>query len=660
MRQIRRLLIANRGEIACRIIRTCQKLGIETVAVYSDADCNAQHCKLANFSARLGPAAASASYLNEAKIIEIAKAFEVDAIHPGYGFLSEQASFATAVANAGIEFMGPSANALQLLGDKLSAKLLAEKVKVPTIPGMQVNDISSAAFLADARAIGFPLVLKAANGGGGRGLRIVEHEEDLAEAASRVAAEALAFFGAGELLIEKFVSPAYHIEVQVIGDSAGNVRHLFERDCSLQRRSQKVIEESPAAFVKQSVLNKLYKAAEQIGTAAGIQSLITVEFLVSKGNPEEFYFLEANPRIQVEHPVTEAVLGLDLVGLQLSIAQGETLANILPKKLKPTGHAIEARLYAECPERGFQPSTGSLVALEQSSLLATQPGERIDHGLSNSDRITAYYDPMIAKLIAHGPDRKAAQATLLAMLRRVAIFGVYTNNNFLRSLLEQATEEFVHTKAIDAFLGVSGNSRDEAALAHIAATAAFLARPLLEQTQLPRSTQLEQINYPIKITTTAGQVIEADFCLAQFDVSSAETTFNNATKRMATETDKEDFTFTIGKLSITVQLCPPAWGEQFSSEVLVDGLRYKIESNFRKANTVAGKVEKLLRAPLPGKIVKVLVAANDTVGEDQPLVVLESMKIEHSLLAPGRATVKSVHCKHGDAVNEGEVLIELK
>lgn len=657
MRQIRRVLIANRGEIACRIIKTCQQLGIETVAVYSDADYNAQHCKLANFSARLGPSAANLSYLNEAKIIDVAKSFEVDAIHPGYGFLSEQASFATAVANAKMTFIGPSAKALQLLGDKLSAKELAQKVTVPTIPGLQAKDVSSADFISDARAIGFPLVLKAANGGGGRGLRIVQHETDLLEAATRVAAEALAFFGAGDLLIEKFISPAYHIEVQIIGDSAGNVRHLYERDCSLQRRSQKVIEESPAAFVKQSILNKLYKAAEQIGTAAGIHSLTTVEFLVSKNNPEEFYFLEANPRIQVEHPVTEAVLGLDLVALQLRIAQGENLTDILPKKLKTSGHAIEARLYAECPERGFQPSTGSLFALQQKSLMAQTTNERIDHGLSNSDRITAYYDPMIAKLIAHGPNRKAALTTLDALLRRIAIFGVYTNNHFLRNLLQQANEAFVHTKAIDTLLSATGDNQDETNFAHIAATAAFLSRPLLDQ---HTTAQSEPISYPIKLTTTTGQIIESDFSLIRLDSSFAEASFNNATQRVAIVKHNDDFTFTLGKLGVTVQLCLPAWGEQFASEVLINGLRYKIESNFRKANAVAGKKEKLLRAPLPGKIVKVLVTANDVVREDQPLVVLESMKIEHSLLSPAGATVKAVHCKQGDAVNEGEVLVELE
>ncbi|MEO0995149.1 MAG: biotin carboxylase N-terminal domain-containing protein, partial [Pseudomonadota bacterium] len=430
---MRRLLIANRGEIAARIARTARGLGIETVAVYSDADAGAVHVRSCDQAVRIGPAPVSESYLRADALLEAARATGADAIHPGYGFLSENPDFAEAVAAAGLAWVGPPATAIRAMGLKDEAKRRMEAAGVPVTPGYH-GDTQDPAFLAERAAeIGYPVLIKASAGGGGKGMRLVETPDAFAEALARAQSEAASAFGNDRVLIEKFIQNPRHIEVQVFADSHGSTVHLFERDCSAQRRHQKVIEEAPAPGMTEALRAAMTGAAVRAAEAVGYVGAGTVEFIVdgSRMTPDAFYFMEMNTRLQVEHPVTEAVTGTDLVAWQLAVASGAPLP-LGQDQIRLSGHAVEARLYAEDPAHDFRPQTGRLTALRLSEAV------RVDTGVTEGDTVTPHYDPMIAKLIAHGPDREAAFARLGAALAESQLAGLTSNLGFLARLVADA------------------------------------------------------------------------------------------------------------------------------------------------------------------------------------------------------------------------------
>jgi acetyl-CoA/propionyl-CoA carboxylase biotin carboxyl carrier protein len=427
----RRVLIANRGEIAVRVIRACREIGIESVAVYSDADAEALHVTLAHRAVHIGAAAASESYLNIERLVAAARSTSCDAVHPGYGFLSENDAFATACAKAGLVFIGPPPDALALMGSKIEARRVAERAGVPVVPGGVPADQSDAALMRVAKDAGFPVLIKPAAGGGGIGMKAVRDAGGLADAAAQARREAMAAFGDDTLYLERLIERPRHIEIQILADGHGHVVHLFERECSLQRRHQKVLEESPSTAVTPSLRRRLGDAAVRVARAAGYRNAGTAEFLVEgHGDEARFYFLEMNARLQVEHPVTESVTGLDLVQAQLRIAAGEPLP-WTQEALTQRGHAIEVRLYAEDPRHDYLPQAGRLLLYREPSM----PGVRIDSGVTEGAAIPVHYDPLLAKLIVSGESREAARRRALEALNHFPILGLVSNAGFLREIL---------------------------------------------------------------------------------------------------------------------------------------------------------------------------------------------------------------------------------
>ncbi len=427
-----RILIANRGEIACRVIRTARRMGIDTVAIYSEADEGAMHVAMADEARLIGPAPPRESYLNIDRVVAAARDSGAEAMHPGYGFLSENAEFAEACAAAGIVFIGPSPDAIRAMGSKAAAKALMEAHGVPVVPGYHGADQDDSLLLAEAEGIGFPVIIKASAGGGGRGMRVVADAGEFARALDGARREAKGAFGDDTMLIERYLERPRHIEVQIFGDSHGNIVHLFERDCSIQRRHQKIVEEAPAPGLTQERRLYIGEAAVAAARAVDYVGAGTVEFIAEDG-AERFYFMEMNTRLQVEHPVTEAVTGLDLVEWQFRIAAGERLP-LRQEEIALSGHAIEVRLYAENPARGFLPATGTLHRLHWPQGEAI----RVDTGVRPGDTVTPFYDPMIAKIIAHGSDRATARARLARALADTALLGVATNLGFLARIVADA------------------------------------------------------------------------------------------------------------------------------------------------------------------------------------------------------------------------------
>ena len=450
-RALKRVLIANRGEIAVRIIRACREAGIESVAVYSDADARALHVGLADRAERIGPAAALQSYLDIEAIVGAARTSGADAVHPGYGFLSERADFARAVDAAGLTFIGPPADAIERMGSKIGARALMEGAGVPIVPGQTPEDQSDGGIAQAAMRIAFPVLIKASAGGGGRGMRVVRHPDDAPELIAAARREAAAAFGDGTLYVEKLIERPRHVELQVFGDDHGNVVHLFERECSLQRRHQKVVEESPSPTLAPGVRERMGLAAIAAAKAAGYRNAGTIEFLLEgEGDDARFYFLEMNTRLQVEHPVTEAVTGVDLVRAQLEVAAGAPLP-WTQESLRQRGHAIECRIYAEDPSSDFLPQAGPLLLYREPS----GPGIRIDTGVVEGDEIGVNYDPMLAKLVAAAETRAAALQRAVAALRAFPILGIRTNIPFLLRVLQHPEVErgATHTAFLDERLG---------------------------------------------------------------------------------------------------------------------------------------------------------------------------------------------------------------
>jgi 3-methylcrotonyl-CoA carboxylase alpha subunit len=656
------LLIANRGEIACRVIRTARRMGIKTVAVYSDADEGAPHVAMADQAVRIGPAAARESYLNVAAILGAARATGAQAVHPGYGFLSENAAFAEACAKAGLVFVGPPPSAIRAMGLKDAAKALMTKAGVPVVPGYHGDEQSAAHLAKEAERVGYPVLIKAVAGGGGKGMRRVDEAGAFAKALEGAQREASAAFGDQRVLVEKYVSAPRHVEIQVFADAHGNAVSLFERDCSLQRRHQKVIEEAPAPGMPDDVRRAMGDAAVKCAKAIGYQGAGTVEFIVdgSRGlKSDGFYFMEMNTRLQVEHPVTEMITGLDLVEWQLRVAAGEKLPRT-QGELSINGHAVEVRLYAEDPAKGFLPSIGRLHRLK---LPAGDAHVRVDSGVAEGGEVSMFYDPMIAKVIAWDQTRGGALMRLANALETAEIAGVRTNLAFLISTLRH--DAFAAGKIDTGFIErhkqdlipAPGTAPDDALF--IAAAYQLLERRRraggspwarldgwrvggVRQEEVVRLTdggtdRNVAVRYRAKGWHMAldGRSLDVDAGFERDGSIAASLNGRRAQARV---------------LSVSGDLV-----------VLMQGRSYAFTPHDPlEAGEHAQDGAADLRAPMPGKIVQIMAKAGDKVRRGQPLAIIEAMKMEHTLASPGDLTVKAAPFAKGDQVNEGAVIVSFE
>jgi 3-methylcrotonyl-CoA carboxylase alpha subunit len=657
------LLIANRGEIACRITTTCRRLGVRTVAVYSDADRDARHVRLADEAVRLGPAPAAESYLRVDRVLEAARRTGAEAVHPGYGFLSESAAFARAVRAAGLVFVGPPPEAMERLGGKDSAKVLLAPAGVPLVPGYHGAEQDDRLLLAQAERIGFPLLIKATAGGGGKGMRRVDRAADFVDALAACRREAKASFGDDRVLIERLIERPRHVEVQVFADRHGNAVHLFERDCTLQRRHQKIIEEAPAPCLPSDTRAALGRAATDAALAAGYENAGTVEFLIDREG--RFYFIEMNTRLQVEHPVTEAITGLDLVEWQLRVAAGEPLP-LRQEAIGERGHAFEARLYAEDPARGFLPSIGRLRALR---LPLGVEGVRVDTGVEEGDAVTPFYDPMIAKIVATGPDRAAALDRLAVALDATHVDGVTTNLAFLRAAA--ASPAFRELSIDTGWLDREGTEAlaaeppvtpETLLLAALATVALSLARPkprpvpgtdwtspwhrldAWRLNQPPRGLVRLLARQEVHVVTVKGT---GERFTAQLGEAALHARCGVSGERVWVESEGHRRSFPAAILGHTLTLILDGRRRSF---VLEDG---------RFAARGEEEDQGLFTAPMPGKVTRLLVKPGDRVEKGQPLAVLEAMKMESRFEAPRDGIVVAVHVREGDQVEEGTVLLDL-
>jgi acetyl-CoA/propionyl-CoA carboxylase biotin carboxyl carrier protein len=627
------ILIANRGEIAVRIMRTLRAMGIRSVAVYTDPDRQARHVREADLAVAIGPASA---YLNVERIVSAAHASGAGAVHPGYGFLAENPALAQRCAETGIVFIGPPPEAIELMGDKINAKQTVAAAGVPVVPGSQEPGLTDAELAAAALEIELPVVIKPTAGGGGKGMRHVIAADDLAPSIAAARREAAAAFGDDTLLVERFVPHPRHIEVQVFADTHGQVYSLGERDCSLQRRHQKIIEETPSPLLDEPTRVAIGSSAVAVAKACGYVGAGTVEFLVSAERPDEFFFLEMNTRLQVEHPVTEAVFGLDLVEWQVRVADGEPLP-WAGAALAPNGHALEARIYAEDPSRGFLPASGKVLHLSEPDRL---PHVRVDSGLGEGTVVGTDYDPLLAKVIAWGQDRDQALARLHAALSATAVLGLKTNVGFLRRLLEHAD---VRAARVDTELieRIATELSGPPAPAEVITAAALLSsllrapsRGVVDPWDLGDSWRLTG---PAPLTTQwaiAGQVAQAatggssPVAQARLEGASLLVDINETTTRYSWAVDED--TVWLGREG-------DAWS--------LTQLRETIDRT-RPVSSSPGQ----LTSPMPGTVLAVHVSPGETVSAGQPLVVVEAMKMEHVIAAPVAGTVSEVLVKPGDPV----------
>ena len=620
----KKLLIANRGEIACRVIRTARRLGVATVAVYSDADAGALHVEEADEAFRIGPPPARHSYLDIPAVVDATRRSRAEAVHPGYGFLAENADFAEACAAAGIVFVGPPPAVMRAMGSKAAAKQMMAAAGIPVVPGYHGDDQREDDLAAAAAKIGFPLVIKAWAGGGGKGMRVVEQRGDFAAALAGAKREALAAFGDDRVLIERYLPRPRHVEVQVFGDQAGTIVHLGERDCSAQRRHQKVIEEAPAPDLDPQIRHSLHQAAFAAARAARYVNAGTVEFIVGGG---QFYFIEMNTRLQVEHPVTELVNDVDLVEWQLRVAAGEPLP-LTQDRIAPVGHAIEARIYAEDPRHDFLPASGRVLLLRAPPATADL---RIETGVRQGDTITPFYDPMIAKIVVRGEDRRTAIARLDRALAFYRIAGIATNRDFLLRLVR--SNDFAAGAVDTGFIAchrdaLAAPPAPDAAVAaaSLALVAAERPRPGVDryspwsardgwrlEGREPRQIRWRDGDSERTVTLAGGE--RAD---GHVDVVRTGNRF-------------------------TVIDTDGSWNLE-----LVDPLAGRDEEEF-----AAGR----LTAPMPGRIVQVLAQAGDRVKRGQPILILEAMKMEHTIAAPADGTVDAINYAVGELVDEGVALM---
>jgi len=659
----RKILIANRGEIACRVIAAARAMGIRTVAVYSDADRGARHTALADEARRIGPADARESYLSIDAILAAARETGAEAIHPGYGFLSENEDFAAACAKAGIVFIGPTPEAIAAMGDKSAAKRLMEKAGVPLVPGYHGEDQDPAFLQKQADKIGYPVLIKASAGGGGKGMRVVQDTKGFSAALESAKREAKASFGDDRVLIERYLERPRHIEVQVFGDTQGNVVYLFERDCSVQRRHQKVLEEAPAPGLGAKRRKEMGEAAVAAAKSIKYTGAGTVEFIA--GQDGTFFFMEMNTRLQVEHPVTEMITGQDLVKWQIEVAAGSPLP-LKQNEIPLNGHAIEARIYAENPSKGFLPSTGTLRHLRSPE---ERPGSvRVDTGVRQGDTITPHYDPMIAKLVVWGEDRAIALGRMRAALADYEIVGVSTNVEFLaRTIASKAFSSadldtgLIERSRAELFPADAGPSDEDLA-------SAALAELLAEQAQAAATASASADPYsPWNIVDgwrlNLGSHHELVFAVGEA-VHPVQIHFTPSGYRL--EIAGREFAFggreedgvlqvTLGDASFRVR----AVRDGTHWHLFRDGAHRVLALQSAQTAPEPDSAIGTLAAPMPGKVLQVLVAAGAKVAKGAPLVILEAMKMEHTIAAPHDGQVAEIHFKAGDQVNEGAELLRL-
>ncbi|OIJ90499.1 acetyl/propionyl/methylcrotonyl-CoA carboxylase subunit alpha [Streptomyces monashensis] len=623
------VLVANRGEIAVRVIRTLRSLGVRSVAVFSDADADARHVREADTAVRIGPAPAAESYLSAERLLEAAARTGAQAVHPGYGFLAENAAFARACEEAGLVFIGPSADAIALMGDKIRAKETVRAAGVPVVPGGRDPELAEA-----ARALGAPVLLKPSAGGGGKGMRLVRDLTVLEEEIAAARREARASFGDDTLLVERWIDRPRHIEIQVLADGHGNVVHLGERECSLQRRHQKVVEEAPSVLLDEATRASMGEAAVQAARSCGYRGAGTVEFIVPGNDPTQYYFMEMNTRLQVEHPVTELVTGLDLVEWQLRVAAGERLG-FTQADVTLTGHAVEARICAEDPARGFLPSGGTVLLLDEPR----GDGVRTDSGLSAGAEVGSLYDPMLSKVIAHGPDRATALARLRAALAQTVTLGVPTNAGFLRRLLE-----------------------------HPAVVAGELDTGLVERvvdelvpTQVP-----EEVYEAAAAVRAAALEPRAEGWVDPFSVPSGwrlggtpkPPVFHLRVQDPVAYTPRGSHTVTGDRVTVTLDGVRHAF-HRAGDWIGRDGDAWQVRDHDPVAASLSGAAHAgadSLTAPMPGTVTVVKVAVGDEVAAGQSLLVVEAMKMEHVISAPHAGTVAELDVTPGTTVAMDQVL----
>ena len=678
----KKILIANRGEIACRIIRTCHRMGIRTVAVYSEADAGELHVHLADESCCIGKSAPAGSYLCIENVLDASKKHDAQAIHPGYGFLSENAEFARRCSQSGIVFIGPSAEAIEQMGAKDQAKCVMENAGVPVVSGYKGAEQSPEFLNAEAEKIGYPLMIKAVLGGGGKGMRVVRKQTDFSEALESARNEARNAFGDDRILLECFISGPRHIEFQIFGDQHGNVIHLFERDCSLQRRHQKIIEESPSPFMDDELRLSMADAAVAAAKAVKYTGSGTVEFIV--GDDREFFFMEMNTRLQVEHPVTEMITGLDLVEWQLRIAAGEKLP-LTQHEVHQTGHAIEARIYAENPKSGFLPSIGTLHRLAFPDIFhkvkkiednnsQSWSSIRIDSGVEQGGEISIHYDPLIAKLVVHADSRKQVIRTMQNTLAQSGVLGVETNLGFLQNIMQHPDFEAAKTDTlfVDSNLeSLLEENQDSVDWVCWGAAIACLLEDYAES------------------ETKAWESIEP--CspwnsLNNWRTGSPEPHRLQLRNQQGTETEvtiiKENNSFRIlnenAQISVTVSahedLLDLTWHssglEEYGHHLLVLSHESQLLAVHEDGRTLFTRLDPLayeqseevsdfrLSAPMPGNVIRVLVKAGDEVSSGQPLLVMEAMKMEHTIVAPANGIVEEVLFQPGDIVQNDAKLVK--
>ncbi|MFP5310115.1 MAG: acetyl/propionyl/methylcrotonyl-CoA carboxylase subunit alpha [Actinomycetes bacterium] len=655
----RRVLIANRGEIARRVIRTCRRLGIETVAVHSDVDAREPHVRDADAAVLLGPAPAVDSYLDVAKVVDAAVRSGADAIHPGYGFLSENPALAEACAAAGITFVGPSADVMRLMGDKAAAKARMQAAGVPVVPGIDATELDDDAVAAAAEEVGFPVLIKAVAGGGGKGMRAVHEAAGFADALAAAKREARGAFGDDRVIVEKLVTSPRHVEVQVMGDTHGHVVHVLERECSVQRRHQKVVEETPSVALDEALRAEMGAAAVRAAAEVGYVGAGTVEFIL--GPDGAFYFLEMNTRLQVEHPVTELVTGLDLVELQLRVAAGQPLG-IAQEDVVGSGHAIEVRLYAEDPAGGFLPQTGPVLLFDTPD----GPGVRVDAGVATGSEVSRFYDPMLAKLVVHAPDRDTAIDRMTWLTRHTSVLGVTTNLAFLHDVVAHdafragdTTTDFLDTHlpewqppatptsalvaaavALQTAQEAAGDTSPWGRLGPWRTGAVGGWRLTLEDGETTHRLEVSGGRGRYRVRVDDDEPLDAHVLDADGDLLRLEVGGDDVTARVAVAArDGSDPVRTV-------------W-------VHADGATRALVVRPATRHVAPGRLAAgaAFASPMPGAVIAVNVAEGDRVTAGQTLVVVEAMKMEHPVTAPTAGTITAVHVAAGDPVEGGAPLL---
>ncbi|MHA6667788.1 acetyl/propionyl/methylcrotonyl-CoA carboxylase subunit alpha [Homoserinimonas sp. A447] len=654
------VLVANRGEVACRVIRTLRAMGIRSVAVYSDADRNARHVRMADVAVRIGPAPAQASYLNIDAVVAAAQATGAEAIHPGYGFLSENVDFARALETAGIAFIGPGVQALDLMGDKIRAKTHVKSHQVPVIAGIAEPGLTDAQLIAAAEDVGYPLLIKPSAGGGGKGMHVVERSEDLAETLVTARRVAAAAFGDDTLFLERYLATPRHIEVQVLADSQGNVIHLGERECSLQRRHQKVIEEAPSPLLDSETRARIGEAACEVARSVGYVGAGTIEFLVSDNAPTDFFFMEMNTRLQVEHPVTELVTGIDLVEWQLRIAAGEPLS-LVQDDIRLTGHAVEARVYAESPARGFLPTTGSALVLDEPQ----GDGVRVDSSLVQGLEVASNYDPMLSKVIAWGVDRAEALARLDGALASTTVLGIETNIDYLRHLIADPAVQAgnLETGLIERMLpSLEFRGADDALLA--VAALVVHSRETSPGSAWHRDGWRLGPHVPSRYRFAASATDQVDVLISGA-VDAATIAIGDGARRSAAlswlggTTVSLELDGRVTRYRVAVDGDTVWVGDHgFAIDLNLVSRTQQLADQLNAITRVAGAADPDVRSPMPGTVVAVNVTSGDSVTAGQTLLTVEAMKMEHKLLATVDGIV-TITAKPADLVKLDQVVASI-